>query len=247
MVINLNRCVACYACVAKCKQEHFLPKGIIWNKLLISETGKYSNVKKHVYPVLCNHCQEPACVKVCPTGATQQREDGIVWIDQNKCMGCKHCMIACPYQVRVYYSEEKEYFPGQGLTEWEELGKKLYPIRIRTVSKCNFCKERIDKALENGLKPGLDPDATPACVIICPSKARIFGDLDDYDSEVSKIVRGKKAVQLYPVYGTNPSVYYIGGVEEAPIVTKYFGFRVFDTSPELIFKKGSIEPGAEEK
>ncbi len=243
MVINLNRCVGCYSCVVKCKQEHFLPKGLFWNKLLISETGEYPRVKKHLYPVLCNHCKDPACAEVCPTGATQQREDGIVWIDQNKCIGCRHCMMACPYQVRSYYSVEKEYFDGQGFTEWEKMGKILYPLRVGVVYKCNFCKERLDRGIEMGLKPGADREATPACVIICPSKARVWGDLDDHESEVSKLIREKGAVQLYPKHGTDPSVYYIGGIEEAPIVTKYFGIQVFDTSPELTFKRGAIEPG----
>lgn len=242
MVINLNRCVACYACVVKCKQEHFLPKGILWNRLLISETGKFPDAKKNVYPILCNHCKDPACVKVCPTGATQQREDGIVWIDQNKCMGCKHCMIACPYQIRTYYAEEKAYFPNQDLTDWEKMGKLFYPLRTGAVYKCNFCKERIDRGIQLGLKPGIDREATPACVIICPSKARYFGDLDDHKSEVSKLIREKGAVQLYPRYGTDPCIYYIGGLEEAPVVVKYFNLEIFDTSPEIIFKKGVIEP-----
>lgn len=243
MVINLNRCVGCYACVVKCKQEHFLPIGMLWNRLLISETGEYPRVKKHLYPVLCNHCKDPACAQVCPTGATQQREDGIVWIDQNKCIGCRHCMISCPYQVRSYYSDEKEYFPGQGFTEWEKISKILYPLRVGVVYKCNFCKERLDRGIEMGLKPGVDREATPACVIICPAKARVLGDLDDHESDVSRLIREKGAVQLYPKHGTNPSVYYIAGIEEAPIVTTYFGIQVFDTSPELTFKKGAIEPG----
>ena len=84
MVIDLNKCVGCYGCVIKCKQEHFLPPNMSWGKILMSETGTYPNVTKHIYPVLCNHCAEPACVRAYPTCATQQREDGIVWIDQSK-------------------------------------------------------------------------------------------------------------------------------------------------------------------
>ena len=242
MVINLNKCIACGACAVKCNQEHFLPTGVLWSKILISETGKYPGVKKHVYPVLCNHCKDPVCTKVCPTGATQQREDGIVWVDQNKCMGCRHCMISCPYQSRSYYSEEKECYPGQGFTEWETIGKILYPLRVGVVSKCNFCKERIDEGTKKGLKPGVDREATPACVVICPAKARYFGDLDDQESEVSKLIHEKGAVQLYRAHGTDPSVYYMGGIEEAPVVTKYFGIQVYDTSPELTFKEGATGP-----
>ena len=209
MLINLVKCVGCYACVIRCKQEHFLPPGIVWGRLLISETGIYPKVTKQLYPVLCSHCKEALCVKACPTGATRKREDGIVWIDQDKCVGCRYCLIACPYQVRSYYSEEKEYFPRQGFTEFEEMRKRLYPLQTGVVLKCNFCLERIDAGIKQGLKLGIDREATPACVIICPAKARYFGDLDDPDSEVSSLIMEKRAIQLHPEYGTDPSVYYV--------------------------------------
>jgi molybdopterin-containing oxidoreductase family iron-sulfur binding subunit len=209
MLINLIKCAGCYSCVIKCKQEHFLPPGIMWGRILISETGTYPNVTKHMYPVLCNHCKEPSCVKACPTGATQQREDGIVWVDPDKCVGCRYCLIACPYQARTYYAEEKEYFPGQGFTEYEKMRKRLYPLQTRTVTKCNFCKERVDLARSNGLKPGVDREVTPACVITCPNKARYFGDMDDPNSELSRLIHERRAVQLHPEFGTDPCVLYI--------------------------------------
>lgn len=211
MLINLVKCAGCYSCAIKCKQEHFLPPGIMWGRLLVSEgEGTYPHVKKNTYPVLCNHCKDPACVKVCPTGATEQRDDGIVQIDADKCMGCRYCLISCPYQVRSFISEDgKEYFPGQGLTAYEKMGKKLYPHQKGVVTKCNFCKERIDEGLSKGLKPGEDREATPACVNTCPNKARVFGDLDDPDSEISKLIREKNAVTLHPEHGTEPCVYYV--------------------------------------
>jgi phenylacetyl-CoA:acceptor oxidoreductase subunit 1 len=209
MVIDLNKCVGCYGCVVKCKQEHFLPPDMTWGKLLFSETGSYPNVIKHVYPVLCNHCKEPACVDACPTNATKQREDGIVWVDQDLCIGCKYCIDACPYQIRTFYSDRKVYFAGQGATEYEKLGEKIYPLKNDIVLKCDFCKDRIDEGVKKGLKPGIDWEATPACVNICPAKARFFGDLDDPESEVSKLIKQKGALQLHPGFGTDPSVYYI--------------------------------------
>ncbi len=209
MVIDLNKCVGCYGCVIKCKQEHFLPPGTTWAKLLISETGVYPDVIKHVYPVLCNHCKEPACLDACPTGATQQREDGIVWIDQEKCTGCKNCVDACPYQMRTFYSDRQEHFPGQGLTGYEEQAEKLFPLKHDVVLKCDFCADKIDEGVKRGLKPGVDREATPSCVNICPAKARYFGDLDDPDSEVSRLISDKEATQLHPGFGTDPSVYYI--------------------------------------
>lgn len=210
MVISLLKCVGCYSCMIACKQEHFLPPGVFWNRLVISETGKYPVVTKQMYPVLCNHCKEAACVKVCPSGATTKREDGMVVIDYDKCVGCRYCVIACPYQQRTFYADgKKEYFPGQGLTELEVIGKELYPLQTGTVVKCNFCVERVDEGLKKGLKPGVDREATPACVNACPVKARYFGDLDDPDSEVSVLIKEKRGSQLHPEFGTEPSVYYI--------------------------------------
>ena len=208
MLINLNMCVACYACVAKCKQEHFLPKDVLWGKMLISETGWGTSVGKRAYPVLCNHCESAICVKVCPTGATHRREDGIVLIDADKCVGCRSCLIACPYQVRTYHSERKEFFPDHGLTEFEKLGDKLCPHQTGTVVKCNFCIKKMDAGIKKGLKPGVDRDATPACVITCPAKARYFGDLDDPASEISILIRKWNAAPLRPDFSTKPSVYY---------------------------------------
>lgn len=210
MVINLNRCIGCYACMLACKQEHFLPPGVFWNRVLVGELGKYPAVRKQIYPVLCNHCEEPACVDACPTGATSRRDDGIVIVDSDKCVGCRYCLIACPYQQRTFLATlKKEYFPGQGLTEWEALGRELYPFQEGTVVKCNLCAERIDKAHEMRLQPGVDREVTPACVIACPAKARSFGDLADPVSEVSRLIVQRRASQLGPEFGTNPSVYYI--------------------------------------
>lgn len=209
MVIDLKRCIGCWACTIACKQEHYLPSGILWNRVIISETGKYPNARKEILPVLCNHCQEAACVKVCPTKATSKRDDGIVIVDYDKCMGCRYCMIACPYQQRTFNNGYREYFPGQGFTDLELLGQDIYPLQKGTVVKCNFCVERITAGLAKGLQPGKDRAATPACVNACVPKARVFGDLDDPDSEVSRLIKEKRAQQLHPEYGTQPSIYYV--------------------------------------
>jgi len=193
-----------------CKQEHFLPPEIWWNRILVSESGNYATVTKELYPVLCNHCEEAICVNVCPTGATTKREDGIVTVDSTKCVGCRYCLIACPYQNRTFYVDKKqEYFPGQGLTELEVIGKDLYPLESGTVIKCNFCVERIDDGIQRGLEPGVDREATPACVTACPTTARYYGDLNDPGSEVSALIKQRKALKFHPEFGTDPSVYYI--------------------------------------
>jgi phenylacetyl-CoA:acceptor oxidoreductase subunit 1 len=105
--------------------------------------------------------------------------------------------------------KDKEYFPGQGKTAMELIGEKLYPFKVGTVIKCNFCSERIEDGLKKGLKPGKDEDATPACVNICPVNARTFGDLDDPNSEINRLIMENKGKQLRKEFGTEPAVYYI--------------------------------------
>ena len=212
MVVDLSSCVRCYACVAACRIEHFLPMGMSWPRLVALETGG-NNPAVSTYSVRCNQCKEAPCVEVCPTGATQKRDDGIVWVDQDKCVGCRYCVIACPYQNRTFLSRDKDkgFFPGIVQTDFEKAGKKLYTHQVGTTEKCNFCAERIDAGLAQGLKPGIDREATPACVNTCPARALTFGDLDDPDSEVSRLIRERKGFQLHPEYDTDPSIYFIDG------------------------------------
>ena len=211
MVINLSKCTRCHACVAACRIEHFLPLHITWPRLIAWETEAKNGVEVTTYPVRCNHCRDAPCVKVCPAKATQQRSDGLVWVDQNKCVGCRYCVVACPYQNRTFLSKDKDpgYFPGYSRTNFEKKGMKLYPHQVGTTEKCNFCMERIDGGLSEGLKPGIDRDATPACVNICQARALTFGDLDDPNDSVSKLIGEHNGFQLHPEYGTDPSVYYI--------------------------------------
>lgn len=209
MVIDLKKCIGCYACMITCKQVHFLPPNMFWNRILVDEIGEYPQVRKRIYPILCNQCAEAPCIAVCPSGASIKREDGIVMIDSTKCVGCGYCQVACPYQQRSFYEGEKEYFAGQGFTELEVIGRELYPLTKGVVVKCNFCSERIDMGIRKGLKIGVDREATPACVNNCPAKARHFGDLNDPNSEVSKLIRQRKGFPLHEEFGTSPSVYYV--------------------------------------
>lgn len=207
MVIDLTRCIGCQACMIACKVEHFIPPGIFWGRVLVKEYGKYPTPMKKMVPILCNHCKDAACVDVCPTGATTRREDGLVTVDYNKCMGCRYCMMACPYSSRYFLAGLPNYFPGQPLTPMEEYGYRQH--QTGTVMKCTFCVERIDKGLKERLQIGVDREATPMCVVACPAKARYFGDLDDPVSEVFRLIKDKGGYQLHPEYGTDPSVYYI--------------------------------------
>ena len=208
LVIDVFRCVQCYSCQISCKQYYFLPPGIFFNRVVTGETGKYPAVRKHTYPVLCNHCKEAPCVNVCPTGASTKRDDGIVEIDADKCVGCKYCVIACPYQQRTPY-EFIELYPGQGITQYEAFGQEYRPQQEGTAVKCTFCKDRVDEGVSKGLIPGVDREATPVCVNACPAKARTFGDLDNPESKAARLIRQRHGVQLHPDFGTEPAVYYI--------------------------------------
>ena len=185
MVIDLKRCISCYACQMGCKTENGTPAGVLYAWTYRMEQGESPDTRQVYLPMLCNHCDEPSCVDVCPTGATHKREeDGIVVIDADACVGCRACMTACPYHARYYLDEIREYYPGQGLTPYE---KARYPEHNSgTVEKCNFCLDRLAEGLQ------------PACVQTCPAKARIFGDLDDPNSEVSKLIASRGGFQLHP-------------------------------------------------
>ncbi|MEE8396514.1 MAG: 4Fe-4S ferredoxin, partial [bacterium] len=115
-----------------------------------------------------------------------------------------------PYQQRTFPGNGNQpYYEGQGMTEFEELGRRLYPLQEGTVTKCNFCSERIEHGLGLGLTPGVDRDATPACVNICPTEARVFGDLEDSQSILSTLVKEKSGDPFHAEFGTKPSVFYL--------------------------------------
>jgi molybdopterin-containing oxidoreductase family iron-sulfur binding subunit len=195
MVIDLNRCIGCHACTLACKSHNAIPKGIFWSRVLLREKGDYPNAWAHYQPMLCMHCRDPECVKVCPTGASYQREDGIVAIDQAKCIGCQNCVMACPYGARTKLLEVEPYYTGKGFTPYEKVALVRHEIGV--VGKCDFCAERLEEGKE------------PACVQTCSAKARFFGDLEDRESDVARLVARRNTRRLLEDMGTNPSVYYI--------------------------------------
>ena len=174
MVIDTRRCIGCHACTVACKSEFDVPMGVNRSWVEYTEKGSFPNVQRTFLPRLCNHCSEPPCVSVCPTGATYKREDnGIVEIDPDVCIGCKYCIQACPYDAR--FSN-----PETGLAD-----------------KCDFCFHRVSKGL------------VPSCVNTCQGRARIFGDINDPDSEVSKLIAKNSITVLRREMGTQPNVFYI--------------------------------------
>ncbi len=204
MVIDLFRCIGCHACTYACKAENRTGKGVFWALVYDYERGKYPNVMRSFLPILCMHCENAPCEQVCPSGATYRRVDGIIAIDSNKCINCKACMVACPYNVR-FENPEETYLTAEGYQKQERSILRQPGI----VEKCNFCKDRIEWGIAHGLTPGVEWDANPACVNACPVNARIFGDLNDPNSEISRIISNQKGEVLYEEFGTSPSVFYI--------------------------------------
>jgi molybdopterin-containing oxidoreductase family iron-sulfur binding subunit len=200
MVIDLKRCYGCYACVMGCKVKNHTPPGVFWSRILKGERGTYPNTVRQALPVLCMQCEEPSCMEVCPTGATQKLDNGIVIVDKDMCMGCKYCIMACPYGARYSVEKWESYFPdGLELSPYEEHAKQAWETKygVGVATKCDFCRDRLGNGQE------------PACVEVCPAKARTFGDLDDPDSEVSILIRRHRGTVLNPELGNEPKVYYL--------------------------------------
>jgi Fe-S-cluster-containing dehydrogenase component len=154
----------------------------------------------------CLHCSEAPCVKVCPVGATWIREDGLVAMDYQRCIGCRYCEVACPYDARRFNWRdslgENAYQPRWGEAEVERRPRGV-------VEKCTFCVQRIDRGLDQGLTPGVDRAATPACVVACPVGARIFGDALDPQSPLSQYKAEHMTFRLREDFGTQPKVFYV--------------------------------------
>ncbi len=201
MAIDLQCCLGCQACASSCHLSNNLPQGIWWNRVL-TDGGDFVDVAQedgevlsmgHL-PVSCQHCENPACVKVCPVGATyKDPETGIVRQDYDKCIGCRMCMAACPYTgVRSFNWDEPKYSVGFPVGDAD-----VAPHQKHTVEKCTMCINLIAKGQQ------------PKCVTSCVGEARFWGDLDDPESEVSRAIASREYKQLLPEKGTKPSVYYL--------------------------------------
>lgn len=205
MVADLRRCVGCQTCTAACKETRGTPPGVQWRRVIDMEVGEYPDVQRAFVPVGCQHCDEPPCMEVCPSTATKKRADGIVTIDYDLCIGCAYCAVACPYQAR--YKTERPSFAYGRQTEQER--KRQDDSRLGVATKCTFCVDRIDYGMENNLTPGVDPEATPACVNACIAQALAFGDLDDPQSNVSKLLAENQSFRMHEELGTGPGFHYL--------------------------------------
>ena len=178
-VIDQTRCIGCHACTTACKSENDVALGVFRTWVKAVEVGRFPEVRRHFAVLRCNHCEQPPCVDICPVTAMYQRPDGLVDFDHDRCIGCKACMQACPYDA-IHMDPDSN-----------------------TAAKCNFCSHRVDEGL------------LPACVVVCPEEALLFGDLEDATSAVSRAL-GKHAVTVRrPEQSTRPKAYYIGAHEAA--------------------------------
>ncbi len=208
MVIDLNRCVGCQTCTIACKHANDTQPGVQWRRVIDIEQGKFPDVERLFLVTGCQHCAEPPCVPVCPTGATRQREDGLVTMNYDVCIGCAYCAVSCPYNARTIVHEAKGYYDGGGtLTRQEQA--TAHPERIGVAQKCTFCQDRVETGIANGLKPGVDPEATPACSASCISQAIQFGDFNDAGSHVSQLIKDSPSLQLNAALGTDPQIKYL--------------------------------------
>lgn len=185
MIIDTRRCSGCQACSITCKTEFQVPLGTFRSWVEFVERGDFPNTQRRMEPRLCNHCSEPPCVEPCPVvpKATYKRDDGIVVVDRDRCIGCAKCAHACPYDARSMNPT---------------IGDPEKTNGVGAVDKCDFCLHRI----KNGV--------APACVNTCMGKARIFGDLNDPNSEVAKLFDANETTVLLREKKTKPSVFYIG-------------------------------------
>ena len=173
-VIDQTKCIGCHACSTACKAENDVPLGVHRTWVKAVEVGQFPNVRRHFAVLRCNHCADPPCVHICPVNAMFQRDDGIVDIAHDRCIGCKACIQACPYDAI-----------------------HIDPVE-NTVAKCHFCAHRIDKGL------------LPACVVVCPVEALVFGDMDDPQSRVSRYIGSTAMTVRRPEQNTRPKAFYVG-------------------------------------
>jgi molybdopterin-containing oxidoreductase family iron-sulfur binding subunit len=220
MVIDLRKCVGCYACTIGCVAENKLPPGVVYRPVTAQELGEYPNLQIRFLPRPCMQCENPSCVPVCPVKATWKRPDGVVAIDYDKCIGCRYCLNACPYGARTsdfgreYSSDEAVGAPstkerpleGAAASQWEHLpnneyGKSWNRSRhgspVGNARKCHFCLHR------------LEVGQLPTCVTTCIGRATYFGDANDPDSLVVGLVAHNQTQTLLAHWGNKPQCYYI--------------------------------------
>lgn len=217
MVIDLEKCVGCSACTVSCIAENHLPPGVVYRPILEENIGVFPNVTRRFVPRPCMQCGDPPCVPVCPVAATWKRQDGIVVVDYDVCIGCRYCIAACPYSARTFdfgefHGEQADLgkapflpvvngvlpYEGPPNNEYkEDWQRREGASPVGNARKCTFCVHRIERGM------------LPACVGTCIGGATYFGDVNDPDSLVSELRAATRSFRLKEDQGTEPSVYYL--------------------------------------
>jgi molybdopterin-containing oxidoreductase family iron-sulfur binding subunit len=222
MVVDLDACTGCQACVVACHVENNVPavgeiesvkrRTLHWIRIERYWEGEFPNLKARFMPVLCQHCTEAPCEPVCPVFATYHSPEGLNAQIYNRCIGTRFCGSACPYKVRVY-----NWFRPDFPKPMEQSLNPDVSVRERgIIEKCSFCVQRIRRAELDADAAGRqveDGEIQPACVQGCPTSALIFGDLNDPESSVSALALSNRAFRLLEVLGTDPAVIYLKGGE----------------------------------
>jgi len=225
MAIDLDRCNGCGNCMVACSVENNvssppaeagIPKATTWNRVHRAGNGKpFPEAREAFIPIPCQHCDtDPApCASVCPQNAVERDpQSGIVAQIPVRCLGCRYCMVACPYHARTFNWWPPE-FPH---SEARALNPDVAPRMRGVVEKCNGCHGRLQAARERAALEGRDVEASdwqPACAEACPNGAIVFGDPTDKDGELHALVRGPRAFQLLAKLGTKPKVWYLSSHE----------------------------------
>ncbi|MCX8023467.1 MAG: 4Fe-4S dicluster domain-containing protein [Syntrophorhabdaceae bacterium] len=241
MLIDLRRCTSCKACTASCVAEQKSPPGIFYRPVYEEEFGVFPKVKRRFTPRLCNQCDNPPCVAACPNKgkgkatwkSTEGITNGIVMINYEECIGCGLCVLACPYKARnldtgAFYTEGtpkiEEYEKSPSWEYGRRWPREKYHLPVGVARKCHFCIHRIKEGM------------LPACVSTCPSRANLFGDIDDRESLIHKTIKANKVNVLKSVKGdgkerVTPLSIRGKSPEEIAKITGYPGkIPVFDVS-----------------
>lgn len=223
LVVDQDRCTGCWTCAVACKQLHNEPNGVWWLRVLTTAPdrvpdapdgqgttggldmdqpeGEYPDLRMTYLPMQCQHCEDPPCLKTCPVEAVFRRDDGIVLVDYERCIGCGTCIVECPYGARVSNWGRPEYPPGSPSgtsTAYRTDGRLVYTLERPpgVAESCILCVDRLPKDLQ------------PCCVEICPVGARAFGDLNDPAGEVRRLINEGGAAPVMAELGTKPRIYY---------------------------------------
>jgi Fe-S-cluster-containing dehydrogenase component len=217
-LIDMTRCMGCRSCVSACAVENYFTPDAPWNVMNEYEIGTYPKVRKVFNTMGCMHCEKPACKAACDyvgAKAISKNAFGAVVVDYDKCLGCGYCAAVCPYGVPQLNADLQPLSPGKGPIGAENLPYALrHPThrkKAKVVEKCTLCTHKLEQAVADGKvdRIGKDQAYTPTCDLVCPTQARLFGDIDDPNSEVAKRIAKTKAVQMLKQFNTSPQVYYV--------------------------------------